>query len=81
MDILILEDVGWGYSKLAVVLNAAIKKLGLDNNYEIIGNPRFFQRFNVSRSPALLIDGEIVIEGYVPTLEEMINLLTFIPNP
>ena len=76
MDILILEDVGWGYSKLAVVLNAATKKLGLDLNYEIIGNPRFFQKYNVSSPPALLIDGEIKIEGYVPSLEEMINLLS-----
>lgn len=75
MDIIILEDIGWGHSKLAVVLNAAIEKLGLDETYEIIANPRFFNRYEVSKTPAMIIDGKVVIEGYEPSLAEMISIL------
>lgn len=76
MDIIILEDIGWGYSKLAVVLNAAIEKLGLEETYEIIANPRFFNRYKVNKSPAMIIDGKVVIEGYEPSLSEMISILS-----
>lgn len=75
MDIKIFEEVGWGHSKLAVVMNAALRELGLNHKYEIIANPRFFSRYNVKTSPTITIDGEIVLEGYEPSLDEMIKLL------
>lgn len=75
MDIKIFEEVGWGHSKLAVVVDAALRKLGMNYRFEIIANPRFFPRYNISTSPAITIDGEIVLEGYEPSLDEMIKLL------
>lgn len=75
MDIRILEDVGWGYSKLAVVVDAALKKLGNNYDFQIIGNPYLFSDYNVSNPPALLVDGEVLVEGYIPSLEEMISIL------
>lgn len=57
-------------------MNAAIEKLGLNETYEIIANPRFFNRYNINKSPAMIIDGKVVIEGYEPSLAEMIFILT-----
>lgn len=75
MDIKILEDVGWGYSKLAVVVDSALNKLGEKYELHIIGNPNLFSDYNIFNPPALIIDGNILVEGYVPTLEEMIRML------
>lgn len=75
MKLIIFEDLGWGFSKLAVVVDAAIRHLGLGNNFEIIGNPKLFPQYGVKSSPALSINGEIVIEGYVPSLEQTKKLL------
>lgn len=74
MHIKILEDIGWGYSKLAVVVDAALKKIGLAYKVEIIGNPKMFNKYNVLDTPALIINNKNIVEGYVPSLEKMINI-------
>ncbi len=61
-------------------MNAAIKKLGLPYDINIIGNPRLFHEYDANTSPTLIIDGNILVEGYVPRLEDMINILTRIAN-
>ena len=75
MDIKILEEVYWGYSKLAVVVDSALKKLNSNYSFEIIGNPNLFEDYNVDNPPALIIDGEVLVEGYVPTLDEMVDII------
>jgi len=59
-----------------MVAVAAVKNKGLHYNLEIIGNPNRFIDFNVTKSPAMLIDGKIVVEGFVPTLEEITSLFS-----
>lgn len=76
MKFIIFEEVGWGYSKLAVVVDAALRKIGIKGDVEIIANARFFPRYGVKSTPALSIDGDIVFEGYEPSLDEMIELLS-----
>lgn len=75
MDIKIFEDVGWGYSKLAVVVDAALKKLEMNYELNIIGNSSLFPQYNLSNLPALVLNDEVVLEGYVPKQEEMIRIL------
>lgn len=76
MKFIIFEEVGWGYSKLAVVVDAALREIGLKRDIEVIANARFFHKYGVKSTPALSIDGEIVFEGYEPSLNEMIKLLS-----
>ena len=76
MDIKILEEIYWGYSKLAVVVDSALKKLDLNYSFEIIGNPNLFEDYNVDNPPALIVNGEILVEGYVPILEEMVEIFS-----
>jgi len=75
VDILILEEVGWGHSKIAVVTVAVLEKLNLSHDLNIIGNPLKFKDYGVTKPPALLINNRIVTEGYVPTYEEIYNIL------
>jgi len=60
---------------LAVVVDAALETLGMNLNIEIFGNPRAFYRHGVETHPALMINGNILVEGYIPTNEDMISLL------
>lgn len=75
MDMKILEEVHWGYSKLAVVVDGALRKLGYNHRFQIIANPNDFPNYGVSKTPALIIDDKIVIEGRVPTILEMVEIL------
>lgn len=75
MDIKIFEEIGWGYSKLAVVVDAALRKLGSNRRFQIIGNHNLFPDYNISNPPTLMVDGEILVEGYIPTQEEIISIL------
>lgn len=80
MDIKILEDVGWGYSKLAVVVDSALKNLGANYKLHIIGNPNLFSDYNAFNPPALVINGKTLVKGYVPTHEEMVKILNHVIN-
>lgn len=75
MDIKIFEEIGWGYSKLAVVVDAALRKLGANHRFQIIGNPNLFSDYDVTNPPTLMVDGDILIEGYIPIQEEMVEIL------
>ena len=57
------------------MVHAALSQLELKDDFQIIGNPRVFEDYGVSLSQTLMVDGEIILEGYVPTLEEMISIL------
>jgi len=46
-----------------------------DSYVEIIGNPNLFQNYSVLNPPALIINGKIVVEGYVPLLKDMIEII------
>lgn len=58
-----------------MVADAALRRLDVTYNIEIIGNTLKFHKYNIQKSPALLIDGNVVLEGYEPSLEEMMDII------
>ncbi|NLV77094.1 MAG: hypothetical protein GX023_08980 [Tissierellia bacterium] len=58
-----------------MVVDAALRKLGSNRRFQIIGNHNLFPDYNVSNPPTLMVDGEILVEGYIPTQEEIISIL------
>ena len=53
----------------------ACAELGLDAGISHVREIREIARLEVMRTPAVLVDGEIVIAGRVPTVVELKNLL------
>jgi len=47
----------------------------MDIDIEIFGNPRAFYRHGVDIHPALMVDGQILVAGTIPTIEELIEVL------
>jgi len=75
MDIKILEEVCWGGSKLAPVVDAALQKLNLSYKFEIVANPKEILKFGVTKTPSLIINGKMIFEGKVPSILEMPDIL------
>lgn len=75
MDIKILEEVYWGYSKLAVVVDAALKKLNYNYKFQIIASPYEISKYNISKTPALIVNNQIIVEGEVPSVLDMMDIL------
>ncbi|MFA5577566.1 MAG: thioredoxin family protein [Tissierellaceae bacterium] len=57
------------------MVDAALESLGMDIDIEIFGNPRAFYRHGVDIHPALMVDGQILVAGTIPTIEELIEVL------
>ena len=55
-----------------MVVDAALRKLGSNRRFQIIGNPNLFSDYDVTNPPTLMVDDEILVEGYIPTQEEII---------
>ncbi|MTI66550.1 MAG: thioredoxin family protein [Firmicutes bacterium] len=63
-------------SKLAPIVNGAIDKLNLKKyNLEIIGDKKRIKNLGVKKLPALVINDKILIEGRLPSLNEVIKIL------
>ncbi len=71
MDIKILEQVCWGGSKVAPIVDEALTELNLDDDFEIVSDLGAILEYEVSKLPALVIDGEVKLEGTVPSIEEV----------
>jgi small redox-active disulfide protein 2 len=59
------------YRELVRNLTKAIKELNLEVEVEQFEEVEDFFRFNIVKIPALMIDNQIVIKGYVPSVEEL----------
>lgn len=75
MDIKILEQICWGGSKLAPIVDAALEQLGFDYDFEIVSSLPEIVEYGVSKTPALVVNGEIIFEGIVPSILEMPDIL------
>lgn len=74
-----IEILGMGCSKcnkLAEVMNSAASKLGIE--YELVKITDFekIADYGVMMTPALAINGQVVIAGYVPSMSEATTILT-----
>ena len=76
MDIKIL---GSGCRKCLTLEDHARKgaaELGLKPSLEAIHDPVAIAGYGVMRTPALVIDGQVVVAGRVPTADEVRSLLS-----
>ena len=75
MDIKLLNEVCWGGNKLAPIVVEALKRMNLNYRYELIENPKILSELGINKTPAMMINGKIVLEGRVPNFLEMIEIL------
>ncbi len=54
----------------------ACEELGLDVEFTHVYDIKEFPKLGVMLTPAVIIDGEVVISGKVPTVEELKELLS-----
>lgn len=60
---------------MAVVVDEALSQLGIDEDFEIIGNPRLFSKYGVQENMTLMIRGKILAAGSVPKIDDMVELI------
>ena len=73
-----LQILGTGCAKcekLAANTRAAAEALGIDYEIEKITDINEIMRFGVMLTPALVIDGEVVFQGKVPTPDELKKII------
>lgn len=75
MDIKLYNEVSWGGNKLAPIVDAALESMNLNYRYELIENPKILAEMGITNTPAMVVNGNIVIQGRVPNVLEMINIL------
>jgi small redox-active disulfide protein 2 len=76
MDIKVL---GTGCAKCKTLEKAtqeAVAKLGVNATITKVEDIVEIMNFNVMTTPALVIDGEVVVKGKVPSVDEIVKLLT-----
>ena len=61
--------------KLAANVEAAPRGLGLEYKLEKISDIGVILRYGVMRTPALAVDGEVKIQGQVPSVDEVKKIL------
>ena len=61
--------------KLAAVAEDAAKALGLDYELEKVTDLRRIMGFGVMTTPALVVDGTVLVAGKVPSLEDAKQML------
>lgn len=60
---------------MAPVVDWALKEMNLDYGFELIENDYILKELNIDKSPAMMINGKIVIKGRVPSLQEVKAIL------
>lgn len=43
--------------------------------YELIENPRILEDLGIKKSPAMIVNDKIIIEGWIPNVLQMIEIL------
>jgi predicted thioredoxin/glutaredoxin len=59
----------------------ALDDLGLRPDIEIVEDRATTARYGVMATPAVMVDGDVVVSGRVPTSAELQALLSAIPAP
>jgi small redox-active disulfide protein 2 len=61
--------------KLAENTEAAAKELGIQYELRKVSDIAAITGFGVKRTPALVADGKVVVQGRVPGVDELMSLL------
>ena len=75
MDIKILGSGCANCQRLEAATHDAVDQLGLDATFEHVTDPADIASWGVMRTPALVIDDEVVVSGRVPTADDLKHLL------
>ncbi len=76
---MIIKILGAGCSKCEEVeknVNAAIKELGIDATVEKVEELIEIVKYGVMTTPTLIVDEQIKVKGKVPSVKEIIKILT-----
>ncbi len=57
------------------IVDAALSKLGLAVDFEIISDARDIVKHGVMNPPALLVNGTVIIAGRMPTVDEVVEVI------
>lgn len=76
MDIKILGSGCANCQRLEVVTHDAVDQLGLDATFDKVTDPAEIASWGVMRTPALVVDDEVVLSGRVPSAEDVKKLLS-----
>ncbi|WP_352419125.1 thioredoxin family protein [Proteiniborus sp.] len=57
------------------MVDAALKKMNLNYRYELIENPIILKEMGITNTPAMVINGKIILEGRIPNVLEMMEIL------
>ncbi len=74
-----IKVLGTGCAKcktLEKVTKEAVEKNGLDATITKVEDIVEIMQTGIMSTPALLVDGEVVVKGRVPSVDELSNLLT-----
>ncbi len=61
--------------KLELLTKELLTELNIDAQVEKVEDIEEIMRTGVMSTPALVADGKVVVSGYVPSRDELINLL------
>jgi small redox-active disulfide protein 2 len=75
MDFQILGPGCVNCKKLAANTEAAAQQLGIHYELFKVSDMAAITGFGVRRTPALIADGKIVVQGRVPSVDELMSLL------
>ncbi|QIB28166.1 thioredoxin family protein [Caloranaerobacter azorensis] len=56
------------------MVDAALDRLGLDYDFDLISDLPEIAKAGVTNPPALMVNGEIKIEGKIPTVDEVVEV-------
>ncbi|MFC1527465.1 thioredoxin family protein [Candidatus Neomarinimicrobiota bacterium] len=61
--------------KLEILTKELVAELNIDAQVEKVEDIEEIMRTGVMSTPALLVDGKLIVSGYVPSRDELNNLL------
>lgn len=78
MDIKLFNEVSWGGNKLAPIVDLALKEMRLNYKFELIETPSILSEMGITKTPAMMINGDIILEGKISSVLEMIKILKMV---
>jgi small redox-active disulfide protein 2 len=74
-----IKILGTGCSKcksLEEITRKVVKDKGIDANITKVDDIVEIMKFNIMTTPALVVNGKVVLKGRVPSVDELIQFLT-----
>lgn len=65
---------------MAPIVDEALKMLKWNYSYELIENEKILSQLGIKKSPAMIVNDKIIIQGRVPNVLQMIEILEGIEN-